>query len=526
LKIQLFLNKNDKNVFFEIDSIFVGKNLHGNVITTSICSTDTRVPETNDLRKNSIGRIFFNGTAWKTTTGKLVTAKHVFEQYERNKANTSDWPNVFEMNVPPSDVYGNPQFADVVDQWWHPTLNHSGQNSTNAGDDWAIFSVSSNSYGYTPWTNFPGSIDIRQDIVENAILRISGYGVDSRDKTKSQTLQTTTGPFKGFRNNNMFLYYRVDVTGGNSGGPIIDEQNGFAVGIVTGPGCTSDPTTANYGTSFYSPEFWFFLDGNKRPTAVLQTNSQENTYIGNKALIWENNQFRSVNSPEWLNLFTLEILKAEQGIFENLKYHNWKNQNTVENFHRFYIDYTVPDVLKAIYLPTVNSVLIKNQFESGFDINGLIKFADPWFIDYPDPDCNYNLRNCGMKDTGPDALVFRNRQSPFSPDFSTQYENQQSYKGVFLNQNPTFDPLLPNYSVQAISPQDITLSQTGKTHRFYFQNWGTNIIDGVNAAEFKYQNALETPVVFKKDGAIAKANFKGTQLSNNPSAFSNNSHKL
>jgi len=67
--------------------------------------------------------------------------------------------------------------------------------------------------------------------------------------------------------------------------------------------------------------------------------------------------------------------------------------------------------------------------------------------------------------------------------------------------------------------QDIYLSQTGKTHRFYFQNWtGTN-------ANFQNANNLETPVVFTLDGATAQANLKGTQLSNNSNAFANNSQR-
>ncbi|OQY75603.1 MAG: hypothetical protein B6D44_01075, partial [Ignavibacteriales bacterium UTCHB2] len=69
---------------------------------------------------------------------------------------------------------------------------------------------------------------------------------------------------------------------------------------------------------------------------------------------------------------------------------------------------------------------------------------------------------------------------------------------------------------------DTILSQTGKTHKFYFQNWSA---DPPNSASFKNAEALETPVVFKNPGAVAQANLKGTQLSNQTDAYSNNSQR-
>jgi len=88
-----------------------------------------------------------------------------------------------------------------------------------------------------------------------------------------------------------------------------------------------------------------------------------------------------------------------------------------------------------------------------------------------------------------------------------------------LDQNVTFDPTRPYYSVQAISPQDIALSQTGKTHRFYFRNWsGTSV-------NFQNENNPSTGVVFNYDNTEVNANFKGTQLSNQETGIQNPSQR-
>jgi hypothetical protein len=79
------------------------------------------------------------------------------------------------------------------------------------------------------------------------------------------------------------------------------------------------------------------------------------------------------------------------------------------------------------------------------------------------------------------------------------------------------NPNKPYYSVGAISPQEIPLQHTGRTHKFYFQHWSAN---PPSSAEFQNANALQTPVVFKQEGVTVQANLKGTQLSNNPNAYS------
>lgn len=108
--------------------------------------------------------------------------------------------------------------------------------------------------------------------------------------------------------------------------------------------------------------------------------------------------------------------------------------------------------------------------------------------------------------------IFHYKSSPFEIKV-----DDNDYKGVFLDQ--FIEEGLPYYSVKAISPQDIPLQHTGKTHRFYFQNWG-----GTNV-EFKHADQLATGVVFTNTNAVATANLKGTQLSNEETAYANNSQR-
>ncbi|MBI5662179.1 MAG: hypothetical protein HZC46_08530 [Ignavibacterium album] len=57
------------------------------------------------------------------------------------------------------------------------------------------------------------------------------------------------------------------------------------------------------------------------------------------------------------------------------------------------------------------------------------------------------------------------------------------------------------YSVKADYVQDISLQQTGRTHKFYFQRWDAS---PQGSATFQNANALETPVVFNQGNATVQ----------------------
>ena len=128
-------------------------------------------------------------------------------------------------------------------------------------------------------------------------------------------------------------------------------------------------------------------------------------------------------------------------------------------------------------------------------ISGRDKFKDPWLIDYPDPDYGNDKRNRGMKSSGPDALIFKKRPSPFSPDYTTSYDGDV-YQGVFLNQPYTGDnPVY--YSVGLPAMQTIPFH--GQDIKWHFQGWeGTDV-------QFHNAGASQTPIVFLNGDAEARA---------------------
>jgi hypothetical protein len=216
---------------------------------------------------------------------------------------------------------------------------------------------------------------------------------------------------------------------------------------------------------------------NRPPVNVTvdQKRSDEQTSIGTIGR-WEGGlDFVDYSVPHPFTFYSgiPEVLQGMQILVQNPteKYHQWEGVSDITNHHIFDIDLSFPNNLTSSFELTHNSIEIQNSMFSApeYDI-GTIEFKDPWLIDYQDPDYGYNERNRGMKDNGTDALIFKERPSPFYPDYTTSY-NGDVYQGVFLNQDPQVTPTY--YSVRVPLTQDIYLSQTGKTHRFYFQNWST-----------------------------------------------------
>jgi hypothetical protein len=114
---------------------------------------------------------------------------------------------------------------------------------------------------------------------------------------------------------------------------------------------------------------------------------------------------------------------------------------------------------------------------------------------------------------------FKQRNSPFYPDYSTTYENGFTYQGIFLNQNPNFLPYTSNYSLQSASPQ--TISINGRNLTFNFLNWSSP----GGGASFKYNNSFSTPVVFTSANAVVEALFKGERMSNMANGLNSNSQR-
>ncbi|MCU7513914.1 MAG: S8 family serine peptidase [Ignavibacteria bacterium] len=164
---------------------------------------------------------------------------------------------------------------------------------------------------------------------------------------------------------------------------------------------------------------------------------------------------------------------------------------------------------KSAYNVTISNNFAEFPSKPG-GINDSLWFKDPWLTDYDEQP--YGLRNQGLQ------ASFKRVSSPFNP----KAETGDTYKGVFLNQMNNADNAF--YSLRAQKSYSANLSLTGKTHTFYFQNWSSNGTDPLNQ-NIVAGNFYESPVVFRNGNAVIQANYKGTQLSNSSTAFSNTSQR-
>ncbi|AFH48310.1 Hypothetical protein IALB_0598 [Ignavibacterium album JCM 16511] len=298
----------------------------------------------------------------------------------------------------------------------------------------------------------------------------------------------------------------------------LQQYNRFTLGIAW-----------KYESSSSENIYWRILPVNLKiyfhipnQSVTLDQRLSNNLQVG-KLRKWEGSEI-GFTPPPYINpgtqfdfpLLSTQTIQGDQAIYSGEKYNNWNDDKTDVRNHKEFLITAQTNQLISKFEPTKPSITIQNNLELYSTSGGNIHFKDPWLIDFPDPLYGNALRNRGM-----DA-PFKQRPSPFYPDYTTSY-NGDVYKGVFLNQVP--DPNNPNkpyYSVKADAVQDIYLSHTGKMHKFYFQNWSAS---PQGSADFQNANSLETPVVFKQEGATVQANLKGTQLSNNSNAYSKGSQR-
>jgi hypothetical protein len=240
---------------------------------------------------------------------------------------------------------------------------------------------------------------------------------------------------------------------------------------------------------------------------------------------WENgNAFNNYSVPvSFPVLFgSDETLRGDQSIISNPdeKYNQWKIKSVgvdpdIKNHHKFTIEYDTVTYISQ-FKKTYSNIIVKNALESSSTSGDSIFFKDPWFIDSVDASHGNNLLNRGV------SAVWRNRPSPFIPNTTTLFENNQTYKGVFFDQGwPIWAP--PYYSVKAEQVKNINLGGALGTRTFYFQNWsGTEV-------QFADATALQTGVVFKDNlpgvDPFVNANYKGHFLSNSSTALANNGQR-
>ena len=189
--------------------------------------------------------------------------------------------------------------------------------------------------------------------------------------------------------------------------------------------------------------------------------------------------------------------------YGNIKHNNWNGESSefllTENYtvnrsespHR---DANFLDLNFGRIELKLEGQVIENKGEG--------KFQDPWYV-----------------------LSDGSQPGNYWKDFYSYYEptgkEGASEKGVFLNQgSPNWTP--PYYSVQAISPQQITLDPPIGIRNFSFYKWTA---EPSNSASFQNATSSTSGVVFNSAEAIVNANMKGQGLSNTSEGISSPSQR-
>ena len=210
--------------------------------TASICGpVDDRLPS-SDPRSGRLLPVGCTGWLIQDCAGCFLTAGHCTGNIQ-----------VIQFNVPPSTSSGSIQNPPPQDQYPVDAASLQSNGGQGVGDDWAYFGAFPN--GTTGLTaaqaQGPGFTLSTPPPAGTADIRITGYGTDSTPPERNQVQQTHVGPL--VTNSGSTVQYQTDTTGGNSGSPVIWEQDGSAVGIHTHGGCSSSGGQ-NSGTSYSHPD--------------------------------------------------------------------------------------------------------------------------------------------------------------------------------------------------------------------------------------------------------------------------------
>jgi hypothetical protein len=205
----------------------------------SLCGVDNRVLSNDPAQ----GRLFPIGcTAWlfNDFNRTFLTAGHC----------TNSAGSVVQFNVPLSNANGSLNHPPPQHQY---PVDLSSVQFTNggAGNDWQYFGCFANSTtGLTAYQAQQAfyTLAAAPPAVQNPAqpIRVTGYGTVSSpvSLTWNQVQKTHVAPYSSFVGT--LIRYIVDTTGGNSGSPVVDENQQRAIGIHTHAGCT---TGGNQGTA-------------------------------------------------------------------------------------------------------------------------------------------------------------------------------------------------------------------------------------------------------------------------------------
>jgi len=194
-----------------------------------------------------VGRIAPLGcTAWlfNGRSNCLLTAGHC-------GPNSSQ---VVWFNVPLSTSGGIPVAPPPEDQYVVDAISVQSTGNAGIGADWSTFGVFDNANtGLSPFAAQGSSFQLAASAppVDGQTIRVTGFGSTAApvDPTWDSAQKTHSGPYVA--GTSTTLTYQVDTSGGNSGGPVIDESTGMAIGIHTHGGCNT--SGGNRGTVISLP---------------------------------------------------------------------------------------------------------------------------------------------------------------------------------------------------------------------------------------------------------------------------------
>jgi hypothetical protein len=241
---------------------------------------------------------------------------------------------------------------------------------------------------------------------------------------------------------------------------------------------------------------------------TLEQKTQEGNRVGTIG-VWNGSSFNPRYTPSTTLPFawhSTQFIHADTNLFSSQKYNNWSKARDnfismpdVINRHSFYIDTNIIDTYQSNLKPTADATI---QTQVDGIAAGNVYFQDPWLIDSVDQSHGNARMNRGKDNT-----LFR-----LVPYAINNLGASTNYKGVILNQNPQFNPLVPTYSVKAQSPSDYTST---------FLGW--SVTNG--QADFQNANAQSTDVVFRQANTTVTAKYKASLASNTIVAIANTSQK-
>jgi hypothetical protein len=285
VRIELVVHPEDQDVRFGLAWHEVGE-FEGDVPFSfgdrSICGADDRV----DSSEDRVSRYNMGGCShWFVSTGAALTAGHCtdFDPDDSGPGlpdGVIDFSGVVMINPPQSSCSGGSVASPVADQY--PIQASSARfrfdgEGQGLGKDWCVYNLGVNSETGISAHAARGFYRMTDDVpASTQTIRITGFGIDNTPvgctgnrNSDNFTNQTNTDPYGGYNTSgsNHWHQYSTDTEGGNSGSPIIWNDNGFTVGIHTNGGCD------NSGTAFTVTALQNALRNNIATNAVFADHS-------------------------------------------------------------------------------------------------------------------------------------------------------------------------------------------------------------------------------------------------------------